>query len=319
MKKLNVFLILLLAVLCIACDDVFEEDISDDEVFPFFPLEGDVVSGNSVNFQWDFLEDVDSYRIQVLSADGNTGIVLDSLVTTTSLRVNIPSGEYSWSASGENFAFSTPFFDPINFSVEFSDDLSNQSVQLLTPSDNFITNTLPIIYTWTPLEAAESYTFGLQRVLNGTTTVLDENTGINVSIEPAADNYEEDAEYIWSVQAINENSTSQPVQRSLLLDRTVPEIPTLLSPVQSELFDTDTILFSWTLPTDTGNIQSARSSVIQFSQSASFDVIIATETLSAASTTTTFELTGELFWRVRVDDAAGNSSAFSEVRSFTIN
>jgi len=292
MKKLNVFLILLLAVLCIACDDVFEEDISDDEVFPFFPLEGDVVSGNSVNFQWDFLEDVDSYRIQVLSADGNTGIVLDSLVTTTSLRVNIPSGEYSWSASGENFAFSTPFFDPINFSVEFSDDLSNQSVQLLTPSDNFITNTLPIIYTWTPLEAAESYTFGLQRVLNGTTTVLDENTGINVSIEPAAD---------------------------LLLDRTVPEIPTLLSPVQSELFDTDTILFSWTLPTDTGNIQSARSSVIQFSQSASFDVIIATETLSAASTTTTFELTGELFWRVRVDDAAGNSSAFSEIRSFTIN
>ena len=145
--KLYIPLFLLLSLFYISCDDFLEEDIADDEIFPIFPLEGDEIEGNSVNFQWSFVEDADAYRLQVRSDNPNTAIIIDSLVTSTSLNVNIPSGGYSWSTSGENFASFTPFFDPVNFTVLFSDDLEDQSIQLLTPSEDFFTNTVPVIYT----------------------------------------------------------------------------------------------------------------------------------------------------------------------------
>ena len=59
--------------------------------------------------------------------------------------------------------------------------------------------------------------------------------------------------------------------------------------------------------------------LIEFSQDSTFDIIVDTATISVNDITMTFDLTGELFWRVRTDDVAGNNSDYSIVHSFIIN
>ena len=312
----SIFLLLFLSL--VSCDDIFVEDIASNIISPISPLEGDQILGNSVNFQWSFLEGADSYRLQILSEDANTGLVIDSLVTDTSLNVNVPLGTYAWSVRGENFGEESLFFDPINFEVLFSDDLASQNVQLLTPTENFFTNTIPINFNWSSIEAAESYNFRLQRNLNGVATILEENV-ISTSIQPSVENFMEDAEYVWAVNAMNSDSETAFVQRSVFLDRSIPETATLLSPDTEEMFDSNTISFSWSLPPDTGNIQSDRERVIEFSQTDTFDIIVDSFNLFSDSTDVVFNITGEIFWRVRVEDLAGNNSDYSLVRSFTIN
>ncbi|MEP0266052.1 hypothetical protein [Dokdonia sp.] len=320
MKKYKIITLIgcMLMAICISCDDVLEEDISDEEVVPFSPLQGNQIDGNTVNFQWSFVEDADAYRLQVQNDIQNIGLVLDSLVPATSLQVNLPSGNYAWTVRAENFAYVTPFFESTSFSVVFSDDLASQSVTLSTPSNSLFTNNTTLIYTWEALAAADSYDFELLRVLNGTTTVTQENT-VMTSIQVDNNVYEEDAQYLWRVKAINDESQTTFSERSVFIDRSVPEAPTLGTPAQDAMFDTDTIDFDWSIGADTGNVQSERSSVIEFSETEDFETLIDTVTVNVSETTYTFTNTGVIYWRVRVDDVAGNMSAYSEITSFMIN
>lgn len=320
MRKYKVIAILggMIMAICISCDDVLEEDISDAQVVPFSPLQGNQIEGNTVNFQWSFVEDADAYRVQVLSDVLNVGVVLDSLVSTTSLQVNIPSGNYSWSARAENFGYVSPFFEFTDFSVLFSDNLVSQSVTLSTPSDGLFTNNTTLIYTWEALEAASSYDFELLRILNGTTTVVQETTEMT-SVQVDEGIYVEDAQYVWRVKAINEESQSMYSERSVFIDRSIPEAPILGTPDQNAIFDTDMINFDWSIGSDTGNVQSERSSVIEFSENEDFDILIDAVTIDVSETIYTFTNTGIIYWRIKVNDAAGNMSIYSEIKSFMIN
>jgi len=320
MKKYNIlsYISCALLALCMSCDDVFEEDISDEQVVPFSPLQGNQIDGNTVNFQWSFVEDADAYRIQVANEIQNIGLVLDSLLPTTSLLINLPSGNYSWSVRAENFAYETSFFEPRDFSVTFSDNLASQNVILSTPSDGLFTNNTSLIYTWESLEAANSYDFELLRVLNGTTTVTQENTE-TTSFQVGDDVYEEDAQYIWRVRALNDETQTIYSERSIFIDRVIPEAPIVILPVQNSVFDTDTVDFDWSIGADTGNVQSERRSVIEFSNTEDFETLIDSITLGISETTYTFTTTGIIYWRVRVGDLAGNMSTYSEITSFMLN
>lgn len=301
-----------------SCDTFLEEDISNDKILPISPVQGDEIEGNTINFQWSFVEDTDAYRVQVLSDIPNTGNVLDSLLQTTSLQINLPSGNYSWRARGENFAYVTPFFDPTDFSVIFSDNLASQNVILTTPSDDLFTNNTSLTFTWESLEAANSYDFELLRNLNGIITVIQENTELN-SIQIDSNIYDEDAQYIWRVKAINNESQTAYSERSIFIDRSIPGAPTLISPIQNTIFETNIIDFDWLIGSDTGNVQSERNSVVEFSELEDFETIIDTIIVTASEVSFTFNNSGIIYWRVVTKDIAGNTSAYSETWSFMIN
>jgi hypothetical protein len=254
----------------------------------------------------------------VISDVLNVGVVLDSLVPATSLQVNLASGNYSWSARAENFGYVTSFFDRTDFSILFSDNLASQGVTLSTPSDGLFTNNTTLIYTWDALEAASSYDFELLRILNGTTTVVQENSEMT-SIQVDGSLYVEDAQYVWRVKAINDESQSMYSEHSVFIDRSIPEAPTLGTPDQNTIFGDDTVNFDWSIGSDTGNVQSERSSVIEFSETEDFDTLIDTITIDVSETAYTFTNTGIIYWRVKVNDAAGNMGAYSEINSFMIN
>ena len=316
-KTVNLLLVILMSI-SYGCDDVFEEDIENDLVQISSPNEGDTIEGNTVEFIWQALDGADNYRVQVINSNQLT--VLDSLVSSTSLSATINAGNYNWRIKGENFAYSTQYTFPVNFSVIDSEDLTNQNVNLLTPSDNFYTNNTSVILTWSPIATANSYTLEMAKVNSGQqTTILQETNITNTSFNIPTNIFDEDAEYRWSIKAVNSTSESTFSERIIFLDTSTPNQATLVSPSNTQSLNSTTINFNWTLGTDTGAVQSLRSSTIEASTDINFGTVLFSEQTDTNSYQFTFDNLGTYYWRVRISDVAGNEGDYSAVNSFTIN
>ncbi|MDO5968998.1 hypothetical protein Q4Q35_04185 [Flavivirga aquimarina] len=311
----NTFLAIILLFLSLSCDDILEEDITNDNVQISFPKEGTVIEGNTVQFTWQSIDGADDYRVQVITS--NQILEVDSLMSTNTFVYTLNPGSYQWRIRGENFAYETTYTFPVNFSVETSDDLSNQNVSLLTPSIDFYTNNANIICTWNELSNVSSYSFELIKNLSGEQTVFKE-TGISSnSLTIDADVFDEDAEYIWKVKAINETSETQFSQRSLFLDREIPNQPALASPEDQDT-TTTTVTFNWTNGVDSGNIKSSITNTIEIASDVNFNSIIHSANTENNTVQYTFTSTGTYYWRIKAIDAAGNESDYSIVRSIIV-
>lgn len=301
-----------------SCDDILEENISDDLVTPIIPISESVITTNVVNFAWNAIDGADDYRLQVSDSDQNNLIVLDSLVSEISFQHPLDPGSYEWKIRGENFAYETAYSFPISFSVLASSDLTNQSVILNTPTTNLYTNSTNILFTWNDLQFADSYTFELIKNLNGQTTVQ-QQTGItetNYSVNSTV--YDVDAEYIWKVKAVNTTTETTFATRSIYIDREAPNQPSLVSPANDEVITEIDIDFNWTLGQDSGNVQSEVVSILEIAQDANFNTIIETITVTnGTSQQVSIANIGTYYWRVRAKDTAQNVSAYSISRTFT--
>ncbi|PTX64086.1 hypothetical protein C8N46_101696 [Kordia periserrulae] len=313
------FLALFCLILFMSCDDILEEDLTNDTVTPITPTEGSVVITNLVNFSWQSVDGADNYRLQLIQPSQNNMIVLDSLVSNASFQYPLDPGMYEWRVRGENFAYQTAYSFPVAFTVEASSDLSNQSLILNTPTDNLYTNNTNLLFTWNELAFANSYTFELIKNLNGQTTLTQQSgiTGTNFSVNASI--FDEDAAYIWKIKAVNATSETAYSSRTVLIDRQAPNQPSLVTPAADEVFTETTIDFNWTIGQDSGNVQSDVESVLEIAQDANFNSIVESINISNGNAQQlTLATTGTYYWRVQSRDVAGNSSAFSISRTFTI-
>lgn len=312
------FLSIICLILFLSCDDILEENLTDDLVTPIAPTEGSIITNNLVNFSWNPLEGADDYRLQLANVSQNNVILLDSLINGTSFQYPLEPGTYQWRIRGENFAYETAYSFPVFFTVEASSDLANQTLILNTPTDNLYTNNSNLLFTWNDLQYADSYTFELVKNLNGQTTVAQQSgiTATNYSVNTTV--FDVDAEYIWKVKALNSTSETIYTSRSIYLDRQAPNQPSLVSPADEENITGTLVDFNWTVGQDNGNIQSEVSSILEIAQDANFNTII--ESLSITNGNAqqvTIASLGTYYWRVKTNDAAGNSSSYSISRSFT--
>jgi len=310
-----------LPVVCIIfyhCDDVFEEDISDDTIAIIAPEQAAVIEGNFVQFRWTFLDGADNYRIQLFNE--NQFLVLDSLITGEVFNFPIDPGEYQWRVRAENFAFETPYTPESDFSVITSEDLSGQIIALNAPADNSFFNSGDVNFSWTAISAATFYDFQILNGINANSEVLFESNNIsntNLTVDAAV--FNADQAYVWRVRAGNNTSMSSFFQRTLSKDSMSPPTPTLLGPTSGASFASETdILFSWSF-SDIGAVQSTIASTIEIASDENFVNIIFSETLAALEITTSFNATGNFFWRVRGVDAAGNTGENNSTGMFTIN
>ncbi|MEO1032272.1 MAG: hypothetical protein AAFX55_12745 [Bacteroidota bacterium] len=315
MKKTIKLVCLLLIIVTYTCDDILEEDISGDSIQTITPMDGAVIVGNNVQFIWQDLDGADDYRVQVLGQ--NQVIVVDSLVSENQLEYTLNEGSYQWRVKGENFAYETEYTFPINFSVEISDDLTNQNVILSTPSDNLYTNNTAITFTWSAISSASSYTVEIVRSNNGETTIYQESGVTATSLGIAASLFDIDAEYIWKVKAINDTSETAFSERSLFIDRVVPNVPTLNTPGDNETASL-TATFNWTNGTDTGNVQSTITNTIEIASDINFNSLLLSDDTENNTYQYTFPNTGVYYWRVKTYDLAGNQSDNSITRTLTI-
>ncbi len=318
MKTINKLLLIAISLILFSCGDIIEEDITNDSIFLTSPQNNEEITSNVVTFQWNSLKGADDYRIQIFSS--SQSIVLDSLVSNTSFSYQLNQGEYQWRVRGENFAYASTYSMNQSFSVIETSDLTNQQVILSSPTNNFYTNASTITFNWQALNAAESYHFQLINSTTGQTLVY-ENQSINTnSITLDAALLTNDAEYQWKVKALNTIPTSTPfASRTFYIDRINPNQPQNTSPLNnSTQIINQPITFNWTIPSDTGTIQSTISYVIEFSNTSDFSSIFQTSNASSNSFQQTFQSEGDYFWRIIAKDISGNTSTYSSYYKFTI-
>lgn len=320
----NTLKVTMLSLLCISvfsCDDIVEEDLTNDTITIITPTTGQVITSNAVSFQWNALEGADDYKVQI---ENNANvIILDSLVPNNNFEYPLEPGNYKWRVRGENFAYQTAFTFPTDFTVEASDDLTNQNVFLNTPSDDFYTNSPSgILTTWSAINTADSYTFELDKQLSGNTTTLYQEANItNTSHTIISTFLNEDAEYIWKVKAFNSTTATETEYstRSVFLDTTIPNTPTLVSPANNAtaVINTD-IIFNWDTGTDPGSINAPLSSVLEIATNTTFtnaDIYNTTSNSQSIS----FIVAGTYYWRVKTNDSAGNQGIVSAYNTIVAN
>lgn len=317
-EKIKYLLGLILMIVLFSCDDVFEEDISDDILVIINPQDGDIIEGNTVQFLWNMLEGVDDYTIQVYST--NT-LVLDTVVTSPPFVDVLNSGLYEWRIKGQNNGYETQYNFPAAFEVMSSNDLTNQTVVLNNPSNEVYTNDTSLIFTWSAVPSALTYSFELlKETTSGSTVVYLDEELTTTSIELDNTTLSEDAEYQWKVKAVNATTETSYFSRTFFLDTEDPSSPSLVSPqFEEEFVLADTIAFSWDFGVDPGPIDSTITSFYDIASDASFTTIVESGSSINTLFNFTFANTGTYFWRVRGEDEAGNIGAFNQNGKLIVN
>ncbi len=119
MKKIAGLICILLV--CASCEDIIEvQDISDKVVTLVAPA--DTVALNSANilfFDWETLEDAETYRIQIATPTFAEAvqIIADSTLSETSFSTTLEISTYEWRVKAENSGYQT-MYTTQSFTVE---------------------------------------------------------------------------------------------------------------------------------------------------------------------------------------------------------
>ncbi|MCF6133371.1 hypothetical protein [Flavobacterium wongokense] len=317
MKAISKIIIALGFISLFSCEDIIEEDITNDTVIIVSPQNNQDIYSNVVNFQWNELDGADKYRVQVYS---NSSVIVDSLVSQNHLSMPMTAGDYQWRIRGENFAYNSNYTFNYNFSVIATTDLTNQQTILNSPSDNFYTNNANVILNWQSLAAASTYSFELINVTNGESIVNQQSNLTATSLTLNSTILANDAQYKWKIKAVNTTSQTAFSFRNFYLDRSNPNTPTNTLPATDATYNANQqINFSWGIPADVGTIQSTISYVIEFSNNINFTSILQSSNATTASFQQSFATSGDYYWRVKAKDLAGNTGLYSTPFRFTIN
>lgn len=101
-----------------ACEEIFEEtDISNEQVQLLAPTNQSVVTDSIVNFNWNGVEEADSYLVQIASPNFenaaqfvlDTVMVVDSTYIGNRISKKLSNASYEWRVQAQNSGFSTEF------------------------------------------------------------------------------------------------------------------------------------------------------------------------------------------------------------------
>ncbi|TRW27534.1 hypothetical protein FMM05_02525 [Flavobacterium zepuense] len=313
MKTINkLFLVIVAVILLCSCEDILEEDISDDTVSIISPQNNQQIESNVANFQWNEIDGADDYRVQIYSS--SQVMVLDSLVSTVNFTFALNAGSYQWRVRGENFAYETAYSFPATFTMIESSDLTNQHVQLVSPASGLYTKNTSLTFSWASLSAAEHYELQLINVTDSNTIIHQETELNGTSFTLNTGVITQDAQYQWKVKAVNAETATetQYSTRNFYVDTSVPNQVQNNSPSNNSMADVgDEINFEWTAATDTGIIVSPITFNIQIATDQAFNNIIQSQNISVNNYDYTFTAPGNYYWRVRSTDEAANVGSYS--------
>lgn len=316
MKTINKFFFYTLAVFAFSCDDILEEDITDDMVQIISPINNAEIESNVVNFRWNNIDGADKYRIQVYAS--NQSMILDTLVNPSGFTYPMRGGDFQWRIRAENSAYKSSYSFPANFTIIETDDLSNQQMILSSPREGFYFNNTNVTLSWQVLRAAEKYELDLTNLTTG--AVFPKSNLTTNSVIFSATELTQDAKYTWKVKAVNDSSETLYATRSFFIDRVNPNQPQNSLPANNSRQSANLQLdFTWNMPADNGAVQSPISYIIEFSNTADFNAITQTSNTLNPNFQQIFTVFGDYFWRIRAIDEAGNISTNSSVFKFTIN
>lgn len=317
MRTINKIILLAVTILTYSCEDILEEDISNDTIQILSPINNTKIESNVVSFKWNNLDGADKYRIQVY--ESNQSLVLDSLTSKTNITLPLNAGNYMWRVRGENYAYESTYSFPSNFSTSIPTDLTNQQVILSTPENDKFFNFINVSLNWEALNNATSYTV---KVVNSSTSqeVYSKTNVTETSLTLDLSTLS-DGTYEWRLKAKNADSeTKQYSARKFNIDTTAPNQPKNIAPADNSTQTANTTTtYNWSIPSDVGNARSPITYVIEFATDVDFKAIFRTQNSTTTTLQQAFATTGIYYWRVRAVDNAGNVGANSTGFKFTVN
>lgn len=318
MKIVNKFILAFICLSFFGCEDILEEDISNDIIISIYPTEDLIIESNVVNFQWNDLDGADDFRLQVFNTSQIK--VIDTLISETQIVLPLTEGIYQWRVRGENSAYQSTYSLPVSFEVNESEDLTSQQVILSSPTSNYTTNNYNLTLGWNSLSAADYYNLELINNTLGGTIVFQQNNILvtNFTLNNSALN--QDGNYTWKIKGVNNSSATGFSTRDFSLDTVIPNQPINSLPANnSTQLINQSITFNWSIAPDSGTIQSSISYRIEISNDINFATIIQTSNVSTNTFQQLFNTSGDYYWRIKAIDAAGNNSSYSSIFKFTIN
>jgi hypothetical protein len=258
-------------------------------------------------FWWDEVDGATGYRLQIVDSNFNyiMSLVLDSLITTDQFPFTLSPGTYQWRVRAENSSTYTDYSAVRTLYIDSTPNLANQTIVLVSPSNNSYTNQLTNTFKWNSLPAASDYRFQLINMLNSALIT-------DVIVQPDSFSYTlPQGQFKWQVRAQNSSSNSPYFSRIINIDTAPPGAPVLNSPADGST-QINPVALSWS-----SDVSGVGDSVFVYA-----DSLYVTTLASVFTSNLTFNYTGvstqHYFWRVKTVDNAGNWSGFSSRRKFYV-
>lgn len=144
-----------------ACEDILEvPDISERSVTILAPTDGSVLEFNTINFNWETVDEATGYRIQIATPNFENAVqlVLDSIVEVDSLGYMTPwleqsllNGNYEWRIKAFNSDYETIYTlnaFSVNGDANF-DATPLNTPQLVAPINGASQAETTVSFSWT--------------------------------------------------------------------------------------------------------------------------------------------------------------------------
>jgi hypothetical protein len=307
--KLNILSVVLSLLLIVACEDIVETNLETSSVYLVAPPDSYQTTISTHTFWWDEVQDAEGYNLQIVSPsfDYVERLFLDTNIIANKYDFTLLPGEYQWRVRAYNYSTTTPY-STFSLSIDSTIDISQQIIQLLSPSNFDTTNQTQIQFNWGLLYNATDYSFQLYYQQE---KILVKNLIYDTLTEQLLQG---DGSYIWEVRGQNEFSNTAYSSRQVYIDTTPPNKPNLILPALNASLPDSTINFEW----DRGIISG---SSIKDSLYIATDLLMTNIIRNVETSALQYSDSlgpGQYYWRVRSKDRAGNRSPYSNIRNFTI-
>ena len=312
MKSRNQILVLTLLIgFTLSCRDIFDIDLSEANVNVLAPVDNHVTDVFTQNFWWEEVEGADSYQIQLVEPSFSSiyDFLVDTNLTHEHYVHTLEPGSYQWRIRAKNNSSQSPW-QTYSLHVDSTTDLSNQTVLLSLPEDEYYTNDMQVSFSWQEIFSATEYEFQLGD--GGFGNLIQDET---VTAAQTSYTFSEEGDYQWRVKALNNTSaTAFSNPHTFVIDTTPPTAPSLLMPNHEDTIPDETFNFSWTSGQDESPIDF--DSLYIYGDDNLINLVKALEKNSITHTDSLGP--GDYYWFVTSYDVAGNGGVVSNVRNFVI-
>lgn len=309
--------VLTVLLLGIGCSEIFEKDISKDQIGINAPQSNDTLPSSTVLFWWDEVEGATGYHFQIVegSFDNPVSLEFDSIATNNVQNIFLETGVYQWRVRGQNASSSTPYAIR-DLVIDSLLDLSNEQLVLVSPDNNTCQSDTVFNFGWIDLGIPNtSYEFEIRQgafeneaAVFSTTT---DSNGIGVVIDSNLE-----GQLSWGVRVFDDNGHSAYSYRDVFFDVSAPASVVLTSPKEADTLSSGDVDFLWEVATETGC--SEFDSLYVFDDSSGTSVFQKYLLDSDVGSQTVNLAAGDYSWKVVRYDAAGNKSSNASLISFIV-
>ncbi|HET6227836.1 MAG TPA: hypothetical protein VFF27_16245 [Bacteroidia bacterium] len=299
-----------------SCNEFVEEDLKSDWVYAVSPLDFSTIPTQSPILSWEKVKGAESYNLKVYRMakqySATLELIVDTNVRSTQFTQALKSGYYKWDIYAQNSS-SRSGLSTFRFQIDSISDITFQRVNLVTPDDKHITDTLKQKFEWEAIAAATNYNIQIFEP-NNPTAIVSHLTGKNTTTFtfefPKATKT-----YTWWVVALNGTLSSQYNKRTLTIDTSYITIPVVVAPKNDTSgIHKNPVTLSWK----------------SVSNASRYNLEIAKDTLGVADTTATLDaqilsldyyhsdLSKIYYWRIKAVKGK-NNSAYTKWWSFRRN